>query len=130
MIPISNNDLVNLTIEEEPSKTFRIVGDKIIGTVDKIEALKQSIFIMLNTERYDHLIYSWDYGLEIKDLVGHDIAYVYPELKRRIEECLLQDDRIIGVDAFSFANVRGTVMVQFTVHSTLGEILEEVSFDV
>ena len=130
MIPVSSSTFSDFTIEEESSKTFRLSGDKIIGTVDKLEALKQSIYIMLNTERYDHLIYSWDFGLDVKDLFGQDIGYVYPELKRRIEECLLQDDRILMVDTFSFEKKRGAVTVKFTVHSTLGDIDEEVSVSV
>ena len=123
-------DTMRLEIVEQPSKTFRIVDNKIIGVVDHLDALKQSIYMMLSTERYDCLIYSWNYGMETKDLFGQDTEYVFAELKRRIEECLLQDDRILSVDTFSFSKEQGTVSVNFTVHSSLGDIDEEVNIDV
>ena len=121
MVPNSFN-IENVSIEEQPSKTFRMSNDKIVGTVDGIEAVKQSIYMILNVERYDSLIYSWNYGVELKDLFGQDIDYVYPELKRRISEALMQDDRIISVDAFNFTKERGNVMVNFTVHTTFGDV--------
>ena len=43
-----------------PSKTPRIVVDKqvISGSTDELEAVRQAIYIMLNTERYEHIIFS------------------------------------------------------------------------
>ncbi|MEN7878670.1 DUF2634 domain-containing protein, partial [Clostridioides difficile] len=66
---------------------------KIDGICDDVEALKQTIFLILNTERYQHLIYSWNYGVELNDLIGEPISFVIPELERRIKEALIQDDR-------------------------------------
>lgn len=125
MVPTVNIDMQNVTVEEEPSKTFRLSGNKMIGTCDNLEAVKQAIYLMLNIERYDHMIYSWNYGVEFKDLIGSDTAYAYPELKRRIEEALTQDDRIQSVDAFSFAQTMGIVTVSFTVHTIFGDVETE-----
>ena len=75
---------------------------------------------MLNTERYQYLIYSWDYGVELLDLFGEPISYVCPELERRITEALLQDDRIEEVDGFEFEVSGGTVKASFTVHTVFG----------
>ncbi|EGT4205726.1 DUF2634 domain-containing protein, partial [Clostridioides difficile] len=93
MIPSDNVDydiedvsIINFVVRQEPSKTFKlhIEKSKIDGICDDVEALKQTIFLILNTERYQHLIYSWNYGVELNDLIGEPISFVIPELERRI----------------------------------------------
>lgn len=123
MLPI-NNKLVNTedTVLEVPSKTFFIdfINNKVVGTVDGIEAVKQAVFLILNTERYENMVYDWDYGFETQDLIGMPIGYIYPDLKRRIEEALTQDDRIESVEAFDFEKSDAIVTVSFTVISKQG----------
>jgi hypothetical protein len=126
MIPQINDDLVNDFEEAEspPTKNFRLLKEKnrCMGFVDEIEALKQAIFLMLSIERYDHIIYSWNFGVEFKDLFGKPTAYVASEIKRRIRECLLQDDRINEVDSFVISTKRNKVHVQYTAHTIYGDI--------
>lgn len=112
---------------ERPSKTFGMdfQNGRIRGTVDRLEAVKQTVFCILNTERYDCLIYSWNYGVELKDLTGRPMPYVKTEIKRRIQEALLQDDRIRSVDGFLFAQNGRKLNVQFTVHTSLGDFQAE-----
>ena len=81
--------------------------------------------MILNIERYEHLIYSWDYGIELIDLFGQPIPFVLPELKRRITEALTQDSRIQSVDAFSFETNKGKVHASFTVNTIFGDIEAE-----
>lgn len=125
MVPQTNYDITNLNVSEMPSKTFALSGNKIIGTVDGLEAINQSIYMALSVERYEHLIYSWDYGVELEDLFGKDPSYVYPALKSRIEDALLQDDRILAVDEFNFVSNKGSVTAKFTVHTVYGDIEQE-----
>ena len=128
MIPKIADDLrQDFKILEQPTRTYRfnIQSQTIAGFTDGLEAMKQAIYKILNTERYEYLIYSWRYGIEITDLFGEAPAYIYPELKRRISEALTQDDRIQSVDAFSFAVDRGTVRVTFTVHTLFGDVEAE-----
>ena len=125
MIPVVNDDLVNdFDVLEQPSRTYKLnaVSKKIVGFTDELEAVKQAAFLILNIERYESLIYSWDYGIELSDLFGKSIPFVLPELKRRISEALTQDDRIQAVDAFSFEVNKGKVHVTFSIHSIYGEI--------
>lgn len=126
MTPNVSADL-EFEIQEQPSKTYKIDldKDKIRGYVDEIEAIKQAIYKILNTERYKYLIYSWNYGIELADLFGEPIPYVYSEIKRRISEALTQDDRIDSVDAFSFENKKGIVSATFTAHTIYGDIESE-----
>lgn len=125
MIPTVNDDLLaNIEITEQPSLTYEIkLGkDKMGNYVDGIDAIKQAIYHIINTERYQYLIYSWNYGIELADLFGKPIAYCYPEIKRRITEALLQDDRIESVDSFEFSYSKGDVIAKFKVITTEGEI--------
>lgn len=96
------------------------------GTCDGLEAMKQAVFKILNTERYQHIIYSWDYGIELMDLFGEPVAYVCSELQRRITEALIQDDRIDSVDGFDFdVSEKRTVKATFTVHTSFGNLESE-----
>lgn len=129
MIPSGNTILTTeINVVRMPSKQHRMNLDenRILGSCDNLEAVKQSIFKILNSERYAHLIYSWNYGIELMDLYGQPPLFVCPELERRITEALLQDDRITGVDEFEFdISKKGVVSVTFTVHTLFGDLEEE-----
>lgn len=114
----------NIEVEEnyiEPTKTYKIKDNRIVSFCDGIEALKQAIYLILNTERYEYLIYSNDYGSELKGLIGKDRDIAESEYKRRIKEALLQDDRINNVDNFIFKYDGDGVLIEFTVFSIYGE---------
>ncbi len=112
-----------IRILEQPSYTYQLHLEQgsIRGYVDGLAAIKQAIFKILNTERFNYEIYSWNYGIELNDLIGEPKAYVYSEIERRITEALTQDDRIKSVDAFSFTADKDKVHVSFTVHTALGD---------
>lgn len=118
MIPQNSID-VELSPEGtiETSRTYKLFNDKIQGYVDGLEALKQAIYKVLNTERYEYPIYSFSYGVELDSLIGKDPMYVQIELKRRIRECLLKDERITNVDNFSFELAGDKIKCAFDVHS-------------
>ena len=93
---------------------------------DGLEAMKQVIHKIILTERYQYMMYSWNYGIELLDLMGEPVSYVCPELERRISEALLCDDRIEGVDHFTFdVSQKGVVHISFTVHTVFGEVKAE-----
>lgn len=125
MIPKSNQDLTNdFEIKKEPSRTFALNIDKgcVNGDCEGLEAIKQAIYLMLNIERYEHVIYSWNYGIETKELIGKDVTYILPELKRRVIEALTQDNRILSVDAFEFEFNKGKVYATFNVNTIYGDV--------
>lgn len=109
---------------EETSKTYRldIANDRMLNSLDGLEAVKQAIYLILNTERYRHEIYSWNYGVELDELIGKPTSYVLPEIKRRVTEALMQDDRISSVDAFVFESAKNKVYATFTVRTIYGAI--------
>lgn len=127
MIP-NNDDLsLDFEIESQPSKTYKLnINDAIVAkSTDDLEAIKQAIYKILNTERYQYTIYSWNYGIELQDLFGMPLPYVYPELKRRITEALTWDDRIEEVTDFTFSHKRGEISATFTVHTVAGDFEAE-----
>lgn len=125
MIPSTNSLLTkDISIDSYGSTIYKMDMDKntIHGLAEDIESLKQMIFCILNTERYEYLAYSWDFGLYTVDLFGKRYDYVCAELERRIPDALLQDDRIESVDSFEFSREGNKVLCKFTVHSTFGNI--------
>lgn len=128
MIPTTDTDLLKLETSEQPGYTYAldIENNRIRGMVDNLEAVKQAVYLILSTERYRYLIYSWNYGVELEKLIGQDPAYAYSEIKRCIQEALLEDDRINSVDSFSFEVVGRKVHVTFTVTSIYGTTETEV----
>ncbi|QHI72903.1 DUF2634 domain-containing protein [Aminipila terrae] len=110
-----------VTKETETSKTYKLSIDKIQGSVDQIEALEQAIYKVLNTEKYEYPIYSFSYGIDLDNLTGKDVDYVKIELKRRIQECLLQDSRIETADNFNFTVNGDEILCTFDVSSIYGK---------
>jgi phage baseplate assembly protein W len=125
LVPKIEYDLTDaFQYEEQPGFTYKlhIGGKRIGGYVDDLEAYKQAVYKILSTERYTYIIYSWNYGVELKELIGKHPAYVIPEIERRVTEALMQDDRTERVDSFEFDTSKGGVVsVTFTAHSIYGE---------
>jgi hypothetical protein len=154
MIPAGNGLLGGgITFAEIPTHTFflDVYGNVCYGYTDGLKAMEQDIYLILRTERYEHAIFSWNYGSEFEDLFGMPVSWVIPEVKRRITEALLQDTRITAVDGFEFAAAsaafpvpagtfnqtsaqsaarRGVLTVRFTAHTIFGDVqgVREVDF--
>ena len=94
------------------------------GFVDNLAAVKQAIYFILNIERYEYLIYDWDYGFQISDLIGSEINSILPEIQNRITDALIQDTRIISVNNFSFDVQKNKVTAYFTVSTIFGATTE------
>lgn len=128
MIPQNEKTaLSEISFATLPSQTYALNFDQnvINGKIDGIEAIRQTVYLILCTERYQYLIHSWNYGVELTQLIGKPIALVLPEVERCIKEALTQDDRITDVDSFSFEINRSKVHCTFTVHSIFGDTIGE-----
>lgn len=115
-------------ITEQPTHTYKmnLESNLIRGYTDGQEAMKQAIYKILNTERYQYVMYSWNYGIELLDLYGEPVSYVCPELERRITKALTWDDRIQTVDNFEFnISKKGEILVTFTAHTVFGDVVAE-----
>nr|DAK78385.1 MAG TPA: Protein of unknown function (DUF2634) [Caudoviricetes sp.] len=113
-----------------PSKTYQIRDKRIEGTLDGVDAVAQAVKLLLSTERFEYEIYSTDYGVETKDLIGADREYIRGDLERRIRETLAEDDRITGISDFNIDFDRETALVTFTVNSIFGDFQGERSVTV
>jgi len=130
MIPVNNLISTKLEFVTQPSRDFKIdmLNNRIGGMITDLDAVRQAVFMILNTERYNTVIHSWNYGMELKGLYGKRMGYVQLELTRRIKEALTQDERIIDVTDFVFTYpMKDIIKVEFdvlTVHGLLKESSE------
>lgn len=108
-----------------PSKTWKLSGNRLQGMIDGREAVAQAVDLMLSTERFYYDIFSFDYGVELADLIGKDRSFVRADIQRRIEEALSEDDRITGISDFEISFDREAAIVSFTVNTIFGDIFEE-----
>lgn len=130
MIPtatVTTDDLTNdFEIEAmQPTKTYRMNLDtiEVHGFTDEQEAMKQAIYKILQTERFWYnKVYSDNYGVELRDLIGQPIPYVLAEIPRRITEALTWDERITGAGNFEFDVRKGKVHTTFTAYTIYGSL--------
>lgn len=128
MLPEINN--INQLDNSMPSFTYNINRNtnRISGYIDNKDAIIQAIYLILQTERYESLIYNWYYGVEIDNLIGKNRDYVSSELKRIIREALLEDDRILEVRDFKMQYTDNIATIKFLVETNIGDI--EIEWEV
>ncbi|SCY93181.1 DUF2634 domain-containing protein [Alkaliphilus peptidifermentans] len=123
MIPkggISNTSVQEI---EEPSYTWRLdfTKGRITGMLDELEAIKQAVFMILQTERFKYIIYSFNYGHELRSLMGKNPLYVKSEITRIIKAALKQDDRIQGIENMNIIMNKDGMTAAFTVITNYGD---------
>lgn len=125
MLPELN--LINQMDEQMPSYTYNINRNtnRISGYIDNKDAMIQAIYLILQTERYESMIYNWYYGVELDGLIGKEKDYVTSELKRVIREALIEDDRINEVSKFELTFNEDSVLITFLVETNIGDITIE-----
>lgn len=132
MIPISGTNIKDFEEIIPQTKTYKLnlLEGKINGYIDGIDAIKQAVFKILETARYQYLIYDFSYGSELNGLIGKDSDYIEMELRRRIRDALTTDDRIINVTDFIFSHEGESMSVRFKVISVEGSFESEVMVNV
>jgi phage baseplate assembly protein W len=126
------NDFDVLTEVMQPTKTYYMQLEiiRVQGLTDGQAAMKQAIFKILQTERYQYPVYSDNYGVELRELIGQPIPYVLPEIDRRITEALTWDERITNVTDFVFDVKKSKVHTTYKVHTIFGEVEIEVAVNI
>jgi len=110
-------------LDQLPTRTYRVLNNRIIGWVDDLEAMRQSIEKVLQTERFTWPVYTDNYGIELQNLVGQDLDLVISEIERVITEALSPDERIVGLGNFYITKEsRSTLLVSFFVSTIFGQI--------
>ena len=125
MLPELN--LINQLDEQMPIYTYNINRNtnRISGYIDDKDAIIQAIYLILQTERYESMIYNWYYGVEFDGLIGKQKDYVTSELQRVIREALTEDDRILEVSDFEITYAEDSALIVFLVETNIGDITVE-----
>lgn len=106
-----------------PTRTYKISNGRVNGWIDDLEAMRQAVEKILLTERFEWVIYSDNYGIEIQDLIGNEFDLIQSEIERVVSEALLADERIESVDNFDLQQTdRSSLLFSFTVLTVFGEI--------
>ena len=131
MIPIGG-DLEDAQEIIETSRTYNVdwANGRLQGQIDGLQAIRQVVYKILQTVRFDHLIYNDDYGSELQGLQGRSEGYVRSEIQRRITEALLQDERISAVEDMTTEISGDEALCSFRVVSTFGDFRSEVTASV
>lgn len=96
--------------EDQPTLTFQIKNGRIRNKVDGLPAMVQAVWKILKTERFVYPIYSDQYGNDLPDLFGKSFSYARVEIKRMLEEALLDDDRVTEVTIDSIEQSDSTTL--------------------
>ena len=90
---------------------------QVAGFVDGKEGAHQAAWLILHTERFHHEIYSFDYGTQLEDLMGRGDGFLFSEIKRRVTEALMMDERLVDATNFEFLRRGNRVSVRFVLHT-------------
>lgn len=121
-----------LSYVDLPTNTFLIdhSSNQISGMGSGLDAMRQTVEIILNTERFRWQIYNSNFGVELSDLPGEDYDYIVSEIPRRIEDAFSVDNRILSVDNYVFSNDgTGNMTASFDVQTVYGTVNEEVTIN-
>jgi hypothetical protein len=128
-IVIENTSETNeLPIPKEYAWDFEkndfILKDGKFIIVEKNEAIKIWIWKALNTTRYRYLAYTWNYGNELEELIGKSLSRsaIESEAKRYVEEALMINPYIQGIENFNVEFDESIMHVSFTSRTLYGEV--------
>lgn len=119
-------ELEDLEIEDLPTNTFLVDNEQVAGMNDGIEAMRQAVEIILTTKRFNHQIYTENFGIELDDLVGEDPDYIESTLPDRIREAFSVDERILSERNYTFNVVGDSMLITFEVVTVFGNFSAEV----
>jgi len=103
-------------VANQQSKTWGISDNRLVSQIDGLRAVVQAAYLALQTPRYKHLIYTWQYGSELEALIGKDEAFVLSESRRMIKDALSVDNRITDIRDFYYIDKT----VYFTIDTIYG----------
>ena len=127
ILPDSSGNIYSAEEVQYPTNTWIVRNGRIVGMDTGKTAMAQAIEIILNSERFAWQIYSGNYGVEFAGLIGQEPEYVSSSLKKRVEDALMQDDRILGIQNFSFSALgHGSYLCTFEVSTVYGQVTTEV----
>lgn len=112
--------------EEQPSLTYRLdlESGRIVGFVDKLEAVNQAVKKAIITPRFKCLIYNNQYGSEVEEaIISKDASqeYINTVIEGFIKDALRTDTRILSIYDFYVEFKEDKAYVFFRVDTIFGE---------
>lgn len=99
-----------------------IVIDGVFKLVTGVEAIKGWIYRIIQTERYKHEIYSWNYGSEISTIVGKTYnALNKSESERIVKECIRMNPYVTDVTIIESIFSDNKITMKFEVDTIYGK---------
>lgn len=88
------------------------------------EAIKVWVYKCIKTNRYEHEIYSWDYGTELSELIGQKYSkgLTESEASRYIKEALLVNLYILDVNVANTKFTEDLLSVDIIISTIYGEV--------
>ncbi|MDN9278650.1 DUF2634 domain-containing protein [Clostridioides difficile] len=88
------------------------------------EAIKVWVYKCIKTNRYEHEIYSWDYGTELSELIGQKYSkgLTESEASRYIKEALLVNQYILDVNIKDTKFTDDLLSVNIEISTIYGEV--------
>ena len=108
---------------DQTTRTYRVDWNtrRVVGFTDTLDATRQAIFKILETERWRYLIYPWRYGVELTPLFGETPAMAAERVQPIVEAALLADRRITGILDFAYIiQDKRTLFISFTAQTIFG----------
>lgn len=125
-------ELVELPMAKEyawdfEKQDFRYKNGKMFFVEGK-EAIKVWLWKLLKTERFREVIFSWDYGSELHELIGQGYSkeLTSSEAERYVKEAIEYNlsDYVTGISNFTvnFNNSERLLSISFTAETPYGEV--------
>ena len=123
MLP-ENTGLAQAAYNLQPGRPYAIdpKRGRITGHREGLEAVRQAIYKILSTIRYEYIIYSDSYGTRLIDYMGSLTPYSWGDIERVIRTGLMYDDRISRVYDFRFEEGDKVLYVTFRVDTDMGSL--------
>lgn len=129
MFPFDIEEDDELIVEEQETRseptdyeidftTGELTGKIITG----LPAVIQWIRLALETERYFYNQFSWEYGSELKTLIGQSFSeeYITSEVQRMVTDALSTSEDIDSISSLEVAMDGDNLQIDFTVNTPYG----------
>lgn len=106
--------------------TGKLTGKIVEGS----KAIAAWCYLALLIPRYKYYQYSWDYGSELRELIGSNNSdeYIESEVNRFVTECVSENPYVNGIENIQIERQESTLKITFTIITDYGE--EEVDINV
>lgn len=120
----SNNFPLYREIAWDFKKNEPIIENGEFKIVEGNEAIKTWVYLALMTNNKQYPIYSWDYGSEVKELIGKNYtkALTKAEAQRLIEECLIINPYIVEVQVIDAIFKENTLTCDIKITTIYGDL--------